>query len=35
MLSIRISVGLLIFCSEDLSIDMSRVCKSPTIIIIF
>ena len=33
--SFRISVALLIFCLEDLSIDMSRVLKFLTIIIVF
>ena len=33
VVSFRISVALLIFCLEDLSIDMSRVLKSPTMIV--
>ena len=33
IVSFRISVALLTFCLEDLSIDVSRVLKSPTIIV--
>ena len=32
-ISFRISVALLIFCPEDLSIDVSGVLKSPTMIV--
>ena len=33
IVSFRISVALLIFCLEDLSIDVSGVLKSPTLIV--
>ena len=33
IVSFRISVALLVFCLEDLSIDVSGVLKSPTIIV--
>ena len=33
MVSFRISVALLVFCLEDLSIDMSGVLMSPTVIV--
>lgn len=33
IVSFRISVALLIFCLEDLSIDVSVVLKSPTVIV--
>ena len=34
IVSFRISVALLVFCLEDLSIDVSRVLKSPAMIVL-